>query len=157
MCRRGFLLGLNYIPFEFISELCWGGGGDKVIRHQLSVLASMHHEGHQLIVSHGRLNEWEDFTFGSWKPPPVVEPVEDEAESAPVAVGEPEEQLIADMIYESPWLKDRWAEQEQLDDGMSEDEYMGLASKKKRDIVVDEDRREAHGARRRGDRPTRVF
>ena len=33
---------------------------------------------------------------------------------------------MADMIFENPWLADRWAENERLDDDMSEGEVVGL-------------------------------
>ena len=47
---------------------------------------------------------------------------------------------MADMIFENPWLADRWAESERLDDGMSEGEDVGSAGGKKGGIVLDEAR-----------------
>ena len=134
--------------FRFSHEqgkFAWGK--DIVIGdgHKLDVLTCMRNEGEAVTVSFGRLIEWDDFTFGLDQPgpEPAIAPDEDDEESEGTdaeAGSETEGQSMADMIFENPWLADRWAESERLDDGMSEGKDVGSAGGKKGGIVLDEAR-----------------
>ena len=122
------------------SKYVWGKDifiGDG---HQLQVLTSMCYEGDEMVHSYGRLIEWDHFVHGLEQPAPVVVPVEAEEESDSAAEDEVPQQTMADMIFENPWLADRWAEHDQLDEDMSDCEGMKPPSKKEAGIKLDDDR-----------------